>query len=401
MASRGRAGDGFRLAARPACRRARAWSPKPRAGLRRSRSAQAVAPSSAPKAGWTTSAAMGNTVRREFPPNKGGRRWRISTNPGPGDGRSAGAAADAADDRVIDAFRRWGYLEAALDPLGLVAPRPHPRAARRGERRRPARAAVVLRPDRRRVHAHPRPGAQALGAGAHGAADSARSTRDAVLERLVRADLFEEVLHGRYPGSKRFSLEGVTGAHPAPRRSARDGRCRAGSRRRCIGMSHRGRLNVMVQIVGRSALDVYAGFEDPDPKSVLGSGDVKYHMGATGTYRTQGGRDLRVKLVSNPSHLEAVYPVALGRTRARQIREGEGARRRIMPIVLHGDAAFAGPGHHGRNAQPRRPSRLHRRRHDPRRGEQPARVHDVRPRAALVAVLRPTSRTGCRSRSST
>jgi 2-oxoglutarate dehydrogenase E1 component len=109
-------------------------------------------------------------------------------------------------------------------------------------------------------------------------------------------------------------------------------------------MSHRGRLNVMVQIVGRSALDVFAGFEDPDPKSVLGSGDVKYHMGATGTYKTHGGREVRVKLVSNPSHLEAVYPVALGRTRARQVREGEDARRRIMPIVLHGDAAFAGQG---------------------------------------------------------
>ena len=111
-----------------------------------------------------------------------------------------------------------------------------------------------------------------------------------------------------------------------------------------IGMSHRGRLNVIVQIVGRSALDVFAGFEDPDPKSVLGSGDVKYHLGATGTYRTRGGRELKVKLVSNPSHLEAVYPVALGRTRARQAREGAGASRRIVPIVLHGDAAFAGQG---------------------------------------------------------
>ncbi len=159
----------------------------------------------------------------------------------------------------------------------------------------------------------------------------------------MRADLFEEVLHGRYPGSKRFSLEGVTGLIPLLDEVLEAG-AENGLQEALIGMSHRGRLNVMVQIVGRPVSDVYAGFEDIDPKSVLGSGDVKYHMGATGTYRTKSGRDLRVKLVSNPSHLEAVYPVALGRTRARQVREGEGARRRIMAIVLHGDGAFAGQG---------------------------------------------------------
>ena len=105
----------------------------------------------------------------------------------------------------------------------------------------------------------------------------------AVLERLVRADLFEEVLHGRYPGSKRFSLEGVTALIPlldqVLETAATEGLDEA-----LIGMSHRGRLNVIVQIVGRSALDVFAGFEDPDPKSVLGSGDVKYHLGSPGSY---------------------------------------------------------------------------------------------------------------------
>ena len=111
-----------------------------------------------------------------------------------------------------------------------------------------------------------------------------------------------------------------------------------------IGMSHRGRLNVMVQIVGRSPVEMFAGFEDLDPRSVLGSGDVKYHLGATGTYTTRSGHPVRVKLVSNPSHLEAVYPVALGRARARQTRLGEGADRKVMPIVLHGDGAFAGQG---------------------------------------------------------
>jgi 2-oxoglutarate dehydrogenase E1 component len=251
------------------------------------------------------------------------------------------SAVEAVDERVMDAFRRWGYLEAAIDPLGLAEPRPHPELALPGDAAGRARRWYcgpigvefmhIPDPARRRwVQERVEQPLPAI-------------DNDAVFERLVRADIFEEVLHGRYPGSKRFSLEGVTGLIPLLD-EVLEAAAAEGLEETLIGMSHRGRLNVMVQIVGRSALDVYAGFEDPDPKSVLGSGDVKYHMGATGTYRTRSGRTLRVKLVSNPSHLEAVYPVALGRTRARQVREGEGARRRIMPIVLHGDAAFAGQG---------------------------------------------------------
>ena len=81
-----------------------------------------------------------------------------------------------------------------------------------------------------------------------------------------------------------------------------------------------------------------------DPRSVLGSGDVKYHVGATGEYRTRDGRKLSVHLASNPSHLEAVDPVAIGRARAKQARIGDGSRAKVLPIVLHGDAAFAGQG---------------------------------------------------------
>jgi 2-oxoglutarate dehydrogenase E1 component len=264
-------------------------------------------------------------------PHESGRGEHVRPDP----------AASGAENPVMDAFRRWGYFQAALDPLGLALPRLHPDLPTQGEAATRARAWYcgpigvefmhIPDPARRRWvqerMEQPIPPIDA----------------EAVLERLVRADLFEEVLHGRYPGSKRFSLEGVTGLIPLLDEVLETAAAN-GLQETLIGMSHRGRLNVMVQIVGRSALDVYAGFEDPDPKSVLGSGDVKYHMGATGTYRTKDGRSLRVKLVSNPSHLEAVYPVALGRTRARQVREGEGARRRIMPIVLHGDAAFAGQG---------------------------------------------------------
>jgi 2-oxoglutarate dehydrogenase E1 component len=245
------------------------------------------------------------------------------------------------DERVLDAFRRWGYLEARLDPLGLVTPSGHPELPTDGE------ASSIGR----------RWYCEAIGVEFMHIPDPARRAwvqekmeqptppidAPAVLDRLVRADLFEEVLHGRYPGSKRFSLEGVTGLIPLLD-EVLEHSSGLGLQEALIGMSHRGRLNVMVHTVGRPVADVYAGFEDVDPKSVLGSGDVKYHMGATGTHRTRTGRDVRVKLVSNPSHLEAVYPVAVGRVRARQEREGDSALQRIMPIILHGDAAFAGQG---------------------------------------------------------
>ncbi len=255
--------------------------------------------------------------------------------------RDGARRPDAADETVLDAFRRWGYLEARLDPLGLVQPVAHAELGAQGEAAARARAwycgpigvEFMHIPDPAR-----RQWVQERMEQPTPEVDTAR-----VLERLVRADLFEEVLHGRYPGSKRFSLEGVTGLIPLLDEVIEEAAAR-GLDEALIGMSHRGRLNVMVHIVGRPVADVYAGFEDADPRSVLGSGDVKYHMGATGSYRTRAGRDVRVKLVSNPSHLEAVYPVALGRARARQVREGEGARRRIMPIILHGDAAFAGQG---------------------------------------------------------
>ena len=255
-------------------------------------------------------------------------------------GQAAGPVAPG-DEAILDAFRRWGYLEADLDPLGFLRPRPHPELAGDSDAARRGRAWYcgsigvefmhIPDPERRRWVREriERPAPQV--------------DRPAVFERLLRAETFEVVLHGRYPGSKRFSLEGVTALIPLLDEVLETG-AGAGLREALIGMSHRGRLNVMVHIVGRPARDVYAGFEDPDPKSVLGSGDVKYHMGATGTYRTREGAEVRVKLVSNPSHLEAVYPVAVGRARARQSREGEDARRRIMPIVLHGDAAFAGQG---------------------------------------------------------
>ncbi len=247
----------------------------------------------------------------------------------------------AEHERVYESYRRWGYLAADLDPLGFLAPVEHPELIRDGPAAAAARKfycgtigaefAHIDDPERRRWIAE------------RMEADPPQPDRAYILERLIRADLFEQVLQARYLGSKRFSLEGVTALIPLLDRVLAAA-AEAGGEQVVIGMSHRGRLNVMAHIAGQRAADIFAGFEDVDPRSVLGSGDVKYHVGATGEYRTRQGRKLDVHLASNPSHLEAVDPVAIGRARAKQARIGSGSRAKILPIVLHGDAAFAGQG---------------------------------------------------------
>ena len=164
-----------------------------------------------------------------------------------------------------------------------------------------------------------------------------------ILDLLIRADVFEQVMQQRYLGSKRFSLEGTTALIPLVD-EVLDTASRLGAIELVMGMSHRGRLNVIAHVAKRPAEEIFAGFEDVDPRSVLGSGDVKYHMGATGEYETRSGGKVHIHLVSNPSHLEAVDPVTVGRTRAKQDRTGEGGREKYLPLLVHGDAAFAGQG---------------------------------------------------------
>jgi 2-oxoglutarate dehydrogenase E1 component len=167
--------------------------------------------------------------------------------------------------------------------------------------------------------------------------------RERILELLVKAEVFEQTIQSRYLGTKRFSLEGESALLPlldAILNAASD----YGAEKGILAMSHRGRLNVMVNIVGRPAAEVFARFEDVDPRSILGGGDVKYHMGATGDFLAANGRKVEMHLVSNPSHLEAVDPVAMGRTRAKQQRRGEKGRELVLAITMHGDAAFAGQG---------------------------------------------------------
>jgi 2-oxoglutarate dehydrogenase E1 component len=253
-------------------------------------------------------------------------------------------------ERVFDAFRRWGYYEATLDPLGLFAPLKYPDLELTGEAADEARRIYcgtigaefmhLPEPERRRW-------IEERVEGPAGEVDQRK-----ILERLIRADLFEQVLQARYLGTKRFSLEGVTALIPlldAIMDTAGD----FGAVDSIMAMSHRGRLNVMVHAACKSPHEVVAGFEDVDPRSVLGAGDVKYHVGATGTYVTSHGKSINMHLVSNPSHLEAVDPVAMGRARAKQTRHGADgpvvdrtreSLNKVWTIVMHGDAAFAGQG---------------------------------------------------------
>jgi 2-oxoglutarate dehydrogenase E1 component len=244
-------------------------------------------------------------------------------------------------DRVFDTFRQWGYLEADLDPLGFLPPASHPDLKIGGELAQEARRIYcgtvsvemmhIADPARRqwiqeRMEAQPT------------AVDQAR-----VLDLLIRGDLFELVLQQRYLGTKRFSLEGVTSLLPLVDEIL-DAAADRGAVELVMGMSHRGRLNVITHVAKRAPEEVFAGFEDVDPRSVLGGGDVKYHMGATGEYLTRSGKSVHIHLVSNPSHLEAVDPVTVGRTRAKQDRAGEAGREKFLPLVVHGDGAFAGQG---------------------------------------------------------
>jgi 2-oxoglutarate dehydrogenase E1 component len=244
-------------------------------------------------------------------------------------------------ERVFDLFRCWGYLEADLDPLRFLSPLSHPELRMEGEVAREARRAYcgtvgvefihISDPEPRRWIAERMEGPQ-------GAVD-----QEHVLDQLIRADVFEQVLQHRYLGTKRFSLEGVTALIPMVDEILQAAGER-GAAELVMGMSHRGRLNVVVHIAKRAPEEVFAGFEDVDPRSVLGGGDVKYHMGATGEYVSRSGAKIHIHLVSNPSHLEAVDPVTVGRTRAKQDRAGEGGPQKYLPLLVHGDGAFAGQG---------------------------------------------------------
>ncbi|WP_083371958.1 multifunctional oxoglutarate decarboxylase/oxoglutarate dehydrogenase thiamine pyrophosphate-binding subunit/dihydrolipoyllysine-residue succinyltransferase subunit [Paraoerskovia marina] len=178
-----------------------------------------------------------------------------------------------------------------------------------------------------------------------GYARTPREDQLRVLRKLNSAEAFETFLQTKFVGQKRFSLEGGESVIPlldaVLSKAAESGLDEA-----CIGMAHRGRLNVLANIAGKSYAQIFAEFEgNLDPKSVQGSGDVKYHLGTEGTFTAESGAQTQVYLAANPSHLEAVDPVLEGIVRAKQDKidlGGDGFS--VLPILIHGDAAFAGQG---------------------------------------------------------
>jgi len=173
--------------------------------------------------------------------------------------------------------------------------------------------------------------------------EMSRDEQIRILSKLTDAEIFETFLHRKFVGAKRFSLEGSESLIPLLDYAVEE----AGNRRIdevVIGMAHRGRLNVLRNVLGKPAAQIFREFQDVDPDLHRGRGDVKYHLGYGANRTTLSGHNVHISLCFNPSHLEFVGPVALGRVRAKQDRFSDLERARALPLIIHGDAAFIGQG---------------------------------------------------------
>ncbi|RMH41599.1 MAG: 2-oxoglutarate dehydrogenase E1 component [Deltaproteobacteria bacterium] len=273
---------------------------------------------------------------------------------------------------LVNAYRVRGHLAADLDPLGLLERPPHPELEpatygfREADMDRPMPAGGlygvrVATP--REVLARLRraycgsiglefmhistPAKKAWLAERMETRPDPRTLpadrRIAMLERLVSTSAFERFVHRKYPGTKRFSLEGGESAIPLLD-NVLDGAARLGAVEAVIGMAHRGRLCVLHDILQKPARDLFAEFDDVEPEVAFGGGDVKYHLGYSCDRVDREGRRMHLSLAFNPSHLEAVDPVVVGRVRAKQRRRHDADHARVAGILIHGDAAFAGQG---------------------------------------------------------
>ncbi|WP_112321901.1 2-oxoglutarate dehydrogenase E1 component [Oceanibium sediminis] len=171
-----------------------------------------------------------------------------------------------------------------------------------------------------------------------------REGRKAILNKMVEAEGFEKFLHVKYTGTKRFGLDGGEALIPAMEQIIKRGG-NLGVREIIVGMPHRGRLSVLANVMGKPYRAIFNEFQGGSfkPDEVEGSGDVKYHLGASSD-REFDGNSVHLSLTANPSHLEAVNPVVLGKARAKQEQLNDDERTAVLPVLLHGDAAFAGQG---------------------------------------------------------
>ncbi|MEZ5442033.1 MAG: 2-oxoglutarate dehydrogenase E1 component [Lysobacterales bacterium] len=287
-------------------------------------------------------------------------------------GSDADQARQAGVLKLINAYRIRGHLVSQLDPLNLTQPQSVPdldlgfHGLSEADLETEFDAGPLVGPRRRKLrdivdllkatytgtigseYMHltdltQRRWMQERLEGAGGRFGFSADKRKRILERLTAAEGMERYLHTQYVGQKRFSLEG--GDSLIPLLDAIVHRAGGGGAKEIvIGMAHRGRLNVLVNLVGKPPQELFSAFEGKDQNDDPNySGDVKYHLGFSSDLNTSGGR-VHLALGFNPSHLEIIDPVVVGSVRARQTERGEAGRSQVIPILIHGDAAFAGQG---------------------------------------------------------
>ncbi len=209
----------------------------------------------------------------------------------------------------------------------------------------------------------------------------------AILSKLVEAEGFENFFDIKYPGAKRFGLDGGEAMIPALEQIIKRGG-QLGLKEIALGMAHRGRLNVLSQVMGKPHRAIFHEFKggSASPDEVEGSGDVKYHLGASSD-REFDGNSVHLSLTANPSHLEIVDPVVLGKVRAKQDQLDDYIERaKVLALLIHGDAAFAGQGVVAECFGLVRPARPPHRRHDAFHRQQPDRLHHLPALFALLAL---------------
>src|SRR5215469_17915253 len=297
---------------------------------------------------------------------------RASAAAGAGGMDPEAAEKQAAVIRLIGAYRSRGHLHAELDPLGLTPPPEAPDLGLEFHGLRPVDMDTVFStvslagPDRRPLkdiwemlqqvycrsigfefgHVSNSDERQWLKGHIEGSLARAALSREeklTVLKNLTAAEGLEKYLHTKYVGQKRFSLEGGDSLMPLLHEVVQKGGA-AGIQEMVVGMAHRGRLNVLINLLGKSPKELFLEFEGVhEHKDGDGSGDVKYHMGFSSDIKTPGG-NVHLALAFNPSHLEIVNPVVEGSVRSRQDRRNDVQGEKILPVLVHGDAAFAGQG---------------------------------------------------------
>jgi 2-oxoglutarate dehydrogenase E1 component len=322
--------------------------------------------------GEANGAAGDGKMRPSFRPRSLFHRWPIEDTDGaPSDQWTGAARRQERIDQLIRAYRVRGHMIAKLDPLGETRPRPpeldlksYGFTADDLDRRFSTVALAggdvrTLRDIYQRLqNTYCRfIGAQFMHIDDPAIRDWLSQRMESnenrleishdiqlrILTRLTDAVLFEEFVRKKYVGAKTFSLEGAESLIPlldlAIEKAAQHGVAEI-----VLGMAHRGRLNVLVNILGKRPLEVFQEFDDPDPEQHRGRGDVKYHLGYSNDWKTADSRHIHLSLCFNPSHLEYINAVALGRIRAKQDRMDDPRRERGMALLIHGDAAFAGEG---------------------------------------------------------